>query len=297
MTSFIKQSIRKGISQLGYEVRKIDRPPAPAVQTQAGSSVQPIEPIWPLPRHSGGPSDDEIRAAFARYEFWHYAYQFDGGLAFAARHTDVNELADAPERPLQRFRHFMPDLVASQGGSLRGKRVLDIACNSGFWSIQCALLGAEVVGFDARAILIEQANLIKSIAGVENVSFQQLDFWSMSPQTLGGTFDVVLNLGLLYHLPEPLEVLQRTRQMCHDTILLDTSLQNNPGPIIDLRWEESADIRAASNRGIVAYPSRKAIDLMLRHLGMRDWYEIPIRTRDMPPDYLDGSRASWLIHR
>jgi 23S rRNA G2069 N7-methylase RlmK/C1962 C5-methylase RlmI len=36
----------------------------------------------------------------------------------------------------------MPYVVQSQGGALEGKRVLDIACNSGFWSIQCALLGA-----------------------------------------------------------------------------------------------------------------------------------------------------------
>jgi len=65
---------------------------------------------------------------------------------------------DDPRRPLQRFRHFMPDLLASQGGSLKGRRILDIACNSGFWSLQCALLGAEVAGFDARPELIEQAN-------------------------------------------------------------------------------------------------------------------------------------------
>lgn len=295
MTSLISRSVRSCIGKLGYEIRKINRPSTPTVQAPAGAPVPPIEPIWPLPRRPDGLDEDEIRAAFARFEFWHYAYQFEGGLSFAARHTDVSELADVPERPLQRFRHFMPDLVASQGGSLRGKRVLDIACNSGFWSIQCALLGADVVGFDARDVLIEQANLIKSIIGLENVSFRQLDFWSMSPEALGGTFDIVLNLGVLYHLPEPLEVLRRTRAMAHDAILLDTAIQNSTGPIIHLRWEESADIRNASDRGVVAYPSRTAIDLMLRHLGMREWFEIPIRTESMPPDYLRGGRASWMI--
>jgi tRNA (mo5U34)-methyltransferase len=293
MLTIIKRSIRKGIHHFGYEVRKIDRPVAP---TPASEPAPPtINPVWPLPRRPGGPSDDEIRAAFARFELWHYAFQFEGGPSFALKNKRADEISIVPERPLQRFRHFMPDLVASQGGSLQGKRVLDIACNSGFWSIQCALLGAEVVGFDARDVLIEQANLIKSIVGLDNVSFRRLDFWSMSPEALGGTFDVVLNLGVLYHLPDPLEVLRITRTMTHDTILLDTSISRAPEPIIHLRWEEPIDIRDASTPGIVAYPSKTAIGLMLRHLGARQWSEIPIRTEEMPEDYLDGGRASWLI--
>src|SRR5262249_43821504 len=147
------------------------------------------------------------------FPLWHYSYEFQGGLSFpiSRMHGNEDQVAMDPKRPLQRFRHFIPDLVASQGGSLRGKRVLDIACNSGFWSIQCALLGAEVVGFDARDVLIEQANLLKSIVGLDNVSFRQLDFWSMSPESLGGVFDIVLNLGILYHLPDPLEALRITR--------------------------------------------------------------------------------------
>jgi predicted RNA methylase len=68
----------------------------------------------------------------------------------------------AVDHPLQRFTHFMPSLVAAAGGSLAGKRVLDIACNAGFWSIQCALLGAaEVVGFDTRPELVEQAQVLR----------------------------------------------------------------------------------------------------------------------------------------
>src|SRR5262245_53196361 len=108
----------------------------------------------------------------------------------------------------------MPWLLRETGGSLKEKRVLDIACNGGFWSTQCALLGAaEVVGFDARPELVAQANLVKSIVGLENVRFQQMNFWEMSPERLGGTFDVVLNLGILYHLAKPLEALELTKTM------------------------------------------------------------------------------------
>ena len=207
----IKHGVQRVINTLGFELRRIPAPKLPNGGTSAATTkpakppkplpVMPIvmlpeppvvEPVWPLPRRAGGPNDAEIRDAFARFDFWHYAYEFTGGLSFPARHTDQDAVADAPERPRQRFRHFMPHVVGAFGGtrSLQGKRVLDIACNSGFWSIQCALLGAaEVVGFDARQELIDQANLIKSITGADQARFQVLDFWNMSPESLGGTFD------------------------------------------------------------------------------------------------------------
>ena len=290
----IKQSIKKTLRYLGYEIHSIKTFSQERAQVSI-TDPPSINPIWPLPRHSGGLSDEEIRGEFAKYDLWHYAYKFDGGLSFLAHHNNPGPNTDAPDRPLQRFRHFMPYLVAAQGGSLQDKRILDIACNSGFWSIQCALLGAEVVGFDARTELIEQANLIKSIVGVNNVEFRVLDFWDMNPQALGGTFDIVLSLGILYHLPKPLEALQLIKLMTRKNILLDTAVYPSNNPIVMLHWEEPSDIRKAVSSGIVAHPSKKSIDFMLSHIGAFEWFEIPIRTSDMPPVYLDQGRASWLI--
>src|SRR5205823_5356735 len=108
----------------------------------------------------------------ARHSRWYYAYEFDGGLdgsppGSAALRLDLRNGKGQTARAdgtLQRFRHFMPWLLQATGGNLRGRRVLDIACNSGFWSLQCALLGAEeVVGFDARPELIEQARYVQSV--------------------------------------------------------------------------------------------------------------------------------------
>jgi len=189
----------------------------------------------------------------------------------------------------------MPYLIQSQGGSLKGKRVLDIACNSGFWSIQCALLGAEVIGFDARAELIEQANLLKWITGADSVEFKVLDFWQMTPEALGGRFDIVVNLGFLYHVPKPVEALELTKTMARTHILLDTAVHPSDEFTIHLKWEEPFDIRMAVDEGIVALPTKPSVELMLRHLKVNGWFEIPVRTQDTPVDYLTGRRASWLI--
>jgi hypothetical protein len=62
-----------------------------------------------------------------------------------------------------------------------------------------------------------------------------------------------------------------------------------------LCWEDPTDIRNATGSGIVASPSKSGIELMLRHIGIARWFEIPIRIPDMPRDYLDRWRSSWLI--
>ena len=293
----IKAGAKRLLRHLGYEIHRIDAPvPSTSGLKNHHSQSDPtlIAPIWPLPRLSRF-SDEEIRATFSRYDLWHYAYEFEGGLSFPARHRNAGLLEEDPMRALQRFSHLMPDLIESQEGTLKGKRVLDMACNSGFWSFQCALLGAEVLGFDVRPELIEQANLIKSVTGIKNAEFRVLDFWEMSPQTLGGKFDVVLNLGILYHLPKPLEVLERTQSIARKTILLDTVVLPSESALIKLTWEEPLDIRCANTTGVVAIPSKSSIELLLRHLRFKHWFEIPIRTRDMPNDYLNSNRASWLI--
>ena len=47
--------------------------------------------------------------------------------------------------------------------------------------------------------------------------------------------------------------------------------------------------------GIVAYPTKKAVQVMLRHLGAGRVVEIPVRSRDVPRAYLEAGRASWLV--
>ncbi len=289
----IVRGLESASARLGYELQPIQETPdfRPDV---VPPSVRPCAPIWPLPRRSGM-SDDEIRAGFGEFALWQYAYEFEGGLSFPIKHVRQRAITNAPERPLQRFRHFMPDVLAANGGSLEGLRVLDIACNSGFWSVQFALLGADVTGFDARPELIAQANLLKRIVDVDNVEFRQLNFFDMTPETLGGQFDVVLNFGVLYHLPEALDTLVRTRAMAAKYIVLDTGVHTTSNAAVYVRWEDPYDIHAAADPGIVALPSRSAIDYMLKHVGVSSWYEIPMRSDDLPLDYLRRDRTTWMI--
>ena len=116
----------------------------------------------------------------------------------------------------------------------------------------------------------------------------------MTPDRLG-TFDVVLNLGILYHLPDPLDALRRSLAMTSDLMLLDTMLDPRNEALVKLRWEGPLDVRCAAHDGIVAYPTRKAVVPMLRYLGTARVDDIPVRSTDVPLVYLDERRASWLV--
>jgi hypothetical protein len=115
----------------------------------------------------------------------------------------------------------------------------------------------------------------------------------MTPARLG-TFDVVLNLGILYHLPDPLDALRRSLAMTSGLMLLDTMLDPRNEALVKLRWEGPLDVRCAAHDGIVAYPTRKAVAAMLHYLGAARVDDIPVRSPDVPLVYLDGRRATWL---
>jgi hypothetical protein len=83
--------------------------------------------------------------------------------------------------------------------------------------------------------------------------------------------------------------------MTQGNILLDTAVYRSCNPLIQLRWEEPLDIWTVYRAGIVTFPSKRAVNLMLKHLAIADWFEIPIRNGALPRDYREQRRAAWLI--
>lgn len=80
--------------------------------------------------------------------------------------------------------------------SLRGKRVLDVGAGSGRHSFHAALAGAQVTAVDLGASIdVARSNLPDSVLTVQ-ADAEALPF---AP----GSFDVVMSIGVLHHLPDP----------------------------------------------------------------------------------------------
>jgi tRNA (mo5U34)-methyltransferase len=112
---------------------------------------------------------------------------------------------------------------------LRGKTVLDVGCNAGFFSIEMKRRGADrVVGIDSDDRYLAQARLATEVAGAE-VELRKLDAYDVAE--LGEKFDVVLFMGVLYHLRHPLLALDLLREhVTRDLLLVQTLLRGNLDP-------------------------------------------------------------------
>ncbi len=100
-------------------------------------------------------------------------------------------------------------------------RVLDLGCGEGAYAIEAALLGAEVLAIDARRERMDEGAACAARQGLSNVRFVEGDVRRVARAT-HGDFDVILLLGLLYHLDEPMPVLERLHELCTGLLLVDT---------------------------------------------------------------------------
>jgi tRNA (mo5U34)-methyltransferase len=104
-------------------------------------------------------------------------------------------LGDYPAVKWQRFSHAIP-------ADLDGWTVLDIGCNAGFYSQEMKRRGADrVVGVDSDARYLAQARFAAEVAGMD-IEFRQMSVYDLT--ALGERFDLVLFMGVLYHLRHPL---------------------------------------------------------------------------------------------
>ena len=125
-------------------------------------------------------------------------------------------LGNYPQVKWANFAHVVPD-------DLQGASVLDIGCNAGFYSIEMKRRKAgRVVAIDSDERYLDQAALAADYAGVE------LDLRKMSVYEigrLGEKFDLVIFMGVLYHLRHPLLALDLIREHVLGDMMLFQSLQ------------------------------------------------------------------------
>jgi tRNA (mo5U34)-methyltransferase len=140
---------------------------------------------------------DDIRREAAALGPWFHNIDL-GGVATAPEHF----LGDYPAIKWRRFAHALP-------ADLTGKTVLDIGCNGGFYSIEMKRRGAaRVLAVDIDQGYLRQARFAAQVVGLD-IEFAQLSVYDIA--ALAERFDVVLFLGVLYHLRHPLLALDLIR--------------------------------------------------------------------------------------
>ncbi|WP_294394950.1 TIGR04290 family methyltransferase [uncultured Sphingomonas sp.] len=137
--------------------------------------------------------------------------------------------------------HFLGDYPATKFASfadaiptdLTGKSVLDIGCNAGFYSVEMKRRGAErVVGIDSDDRYLAQARLATEALGFSGVEFRNLSVYDVG--ALGERFDLVIFMGVLYHLRHPLLALDLIREHVTGDLMLFQTMQRGSSETIDV---------------------------------------------------------------
>jgi len=110
----------------------------------------------------------------------------------------------APDHPLGDFPSFKWRRISPLlPQDLTGWQVLDIGCNAGFYSFQLARRGAEVTAIDINPHYLRQAQWAGEQFGVlDRIHFRQMQVYDLAREEQ--SYDLILFMGVLYHLRYPL---------------------------------------------------------------------------------------------
>ena len=184
-------------------------------------------------------------------------------------------LGDYPRVKWQNFSRSIPE-------NLAGKSVLDIGCNAGFYSIEMKRRGADrVVAIDSDEKYLAQARFAAKLNDAE-IEFRNLSVYRVAE--LRERFDLVLFMGVLYHLRHPLLALELLHEHVVGDLLVTQSLLRGSPESMNVPadfpfWEQEAfeqdefprmyfvENRFANDPTNWWIPNRACFEAMLRSAG------------------------------
>jgi tRNA (mo5U34)-methyltransferase len=136
----------------------------------------------------------------------------------------------APDHPLGDFPAFKwREIAPHVPADLTGARALDIGCNAGFYSFELAARGASVLAIDVDEHYLRQARwAARQLDPHGRVDFRRMAVYDLAD--LAERFDVVLFLGVLYHLRHPLLALDIVAERVRGRLFLQTLTMPGKAP-------------------------------------------------------------------
>jgi tRNA (mo5U34)-methyltransferase len=162
---------------------------------------------------------------------WFHNLHLPDGTQTAPGHP----LGDFPTNKWRQLEQHLP-------ADLRGWSCLDIGCNAGFYSFELAKRGASVLAIDLDERYLRQARwAAEQFALQANVRFQQMQVYDLAH--IDQRFDLVLFMGVLYHLRYPMLGLDIVCQKTKRLLVFQTLTM--PGDeVFEQTWQRGFEDRA-----------------------------------------------------
>jgi tRNA (mo5U34)-methyltransferase len=205
------------------------------------------------------------------------------GLGPWFHNIDLHGVPTAPDHFLGDYPAFKwRGFAAAVPDDLTGRTVLDIGCNGGFYAMEMKRRGADrVVAVDSDERYLAQARFAAEVLG-HDIEFRRMSVYDVAQ--LGEKFDLVIFMGVLYHLRHPLLALDLLHRHAVGDLLLFQSMQRGPDAVAavapDYDFDEQAHFdqpdypclyfvedRYAGDPTNWWIPNRAAAEAMLRSAG------------------------------
>jgi tRNA (mo5U34)-methyltransferase len=197
---------------------------------------------------------EELRAEVAKIKWWH-SIDLGHGIVTPGRTN-------------------LPDKVHYIGlpADLTGLSVLDVGAWDGFFAFEAERRGARRVlavdsfcwngpGWGTKAGFDLARRVLRS-----HVEEKEIEVVDLSPETVG-VFDLVLFLGVLYHLTDPLRALQSIFSVTGSHLILETHIDTRAYPYPAMRFYPKAEL--SGDPTSFWGPNPDAVEAMLRWVGFR----------------------------
>jgi tRNA (mo5U34)-methyltransferase len=222
------------------------------------------------PPHAG----TDARAAIVReLGPWFHNLHLPGGLQTAPDHA----LGDFPRYKWEVVQSLIP-------GDLTGWRALDIGCNAGYYAFELARRGAAVTGIDVDPHYLEQARWAAYQYGLEDaIRFRRMQVYDLAKEP--EPFDLVLFMGVFYHLRYPLLGLDLVARQVRRLLVFQTLMLPGGEPVpphTDPGLEDRDALRAPGWPAMAFVeqrlagdptnwwvPNEAGVEAMLRSSGLR----------------------------
>jgi tRNA (mo5U34)-methyltransferase len=220
-------------------------------------------------RHNGYPSAAEIK----KLGPWFHNLHLPHGIQTAPNHI----LGDYPSFKWNVFKKHLPE-------NLSGWNVLDVGCNAGFYSFKLAELGANVLGIDSDENYLRQAEWARKFFSHDRqIKFKKMQVYELA--SMKKHFDLVLFMGVFYHLRYPLLGLDVVSSVTKKLLIFQSLMM--PGDSVS---KDSADYDIEQRRQFLKaswpkmafvedrfagdptnwwIPNRAGVEAMLRSAGMK----------------------------
>jgi tRNA (mo5U34)-methyltransferase len=172
-------------------------------------------------------SAEQLGDMLPEYGTWMYRFDLGHGVQTALH----SEYLDGMHQ--SRWAMIQPELERTFAGRWDRTRALDIACNEGWFAFEVAKLGAaETIGFDARDINIRKAHFVQAQLETPRLTFRTQNLFDVDARR-EGPFDLVLCLGLIYHLEDPMGAVRKLRSLTRELCVIETEVARPANITID----------------------------------------------------------------